>query len=213
VIDGIQPLPLEYMPPDGPPVWTGSETDPSIYDKKLVESFGPVCMELQRPLRLWLPDKGIVFATGEFSIDKDGRVRLSPFSAALYHKNQTPSKVPEISTVRCDVALLTLDRPVSTFGELNNRQDYRHRTAGPKRAALHHHYHNRRTAEKNDDIDIRITTVRSIIARAETGLDRGDGVRDGLPDQAADGDQRSRHGHAPRQGHGPERAAQREENQ
>ncbi len=152
IIDGVQPLPLDYLPQIGelPP-----PPDP-ISDVKLKVGFGPACKELQRPLRLWLPDRGIVFAAGAFEIEKSGKVHLSPFSAAFYHKSKKPGAFPEISTIRCDIAILTLDRPVSQFSELSNRKVIAVEMVGkqPNNITL---TNNRGTEQKNDDIDILIT--------------------------------------------------------
>src|SRR2546423_296392 len=101
-IDALPPLPEDMLAKviDGPPII--EKTNP--VDQKLQESFGASCKELQRPLRLWLPDKQVVFAAGEFNIEPDGRVKLAPFSAGIYHKKRAPGDFPEISTLRCDVA-------------------------------------------------------------------------------------------------------------
>src|SRR5450432_3476128 len=81
-IDGMAPLPLAWGKPeegigpvDDPPPPTGDA------GRRLETAFGPNCEEKLRPLQLWLPDKGILFAAGDFQIIKaDGRVRLAPFS-------------------------------------------------------------------------------------------------------------------------------------
>jgi hypothetical protein len=154
VIDGLPPLPWEYLPDDG---GITSPPPPKFEtDARLEMAFGPNCQELQRPLRLWLPAKGIAFATGEFRIDEGGKVRLAPFSAALYHKSKTPGAYPQISTIVCDMAILTLDQPVSQLSELNNRK-----VIAVEMVGRSPHFititNNRGTAEKNDDLDIRIT--------------------------------------------------------
>src|ERR1019366_1458495 len=124
-------------------------------DKRLKKAFGPLCRELQRPLRLWLSDKGIVFAAGEFNIDKsDGRVKLAPFSAAIYHKSSVPGAFPEISTISCDMAILTMDRSIAQYSDLNNRKVIAIELVGKQPGITL--TNNRRTIEKNDDIDVLI---------------------------------------------------------
>lgn len=155
LIDGVQPLGAEKLPgPDG----TRRPPSEPLVDLKLKQGFNANCKELQRPLRLWLPDKQIAFAAGDFTIDAkaDGKVRLAPFSAAFFHKSKTPGGYPEISTIRCDVAILTLDKHVSQFSELNNRKVVKVEMVGkqPNNITI---TNNRRTAEKNDDIDLLIT--------------------------------------------------------
>jgi hypothetical protein len=175
-IDGVQPIGPEKLPregPEDPDIW--NPEDQNLVDQKLTMAFGPSCKELQRPLRLWLPDKGIAFAAGEFFIEKsDGKVRLSPFSAAFYHKSKVPGAYPEISTIRCDMAILTLDRPVSLFSELSNRK-----VIGVEMVGRQPHFitltNNRRTAEKNDDIDILITNG-NLIYEERTNLISTTGV-------------------------------------
>ena len=126
-------------------------------NQKLEMAFGIGREELQRPLKLWLPEKGVLLAAGEFSIDdKDGRVRLQPFSAALFHKNKVPGGYPEISTIQCEIAYLTLDHPVKLLSELNNRKVIAIEMRG-SRAREIKLSNNRRTAEKSDDVDVFIT--------------------------------------------------------
>jgi hypothetical protein len=156
-IDALPPLPDDMLPPvargtgDPPP----PPPSPPV-DQKLQEAFGPNCTELQRPLRLWLPDKGFVFAAGEFSIEPDGKVKLAPFSAAVYHKTKGPGKFPEITTLRCAIAILTLDKTVSNFHELNNRKVkvVELRGSPPIGVAI---TNNRGTQQKGDDLDILVT--------------------------------------------------------
>lgn len=151
-IDGMRPFPESWLPST---VGEIGDPPPPPVDQKLAQCFGPNCDELRWPLRLWLADKGIAFAAGDFSIEKNGKVKLAPFSAALYHKSKGPGAFPEISTIRCDVALITLDRQVSTYSELNNREVIGVEMIGRKPGiAL---ANNRRTAEKGDDVDILIT--------------------------------------------------------
>ena len=151
-IDALPPLPEHWFPgPPGPP----QPPTPAPVDQKLEQSFGAGCKELQHPLRLWLPDRGAAFAAGEFNIENDGRVKLAPFSAAIYHKRKLPGNFPEISTLRCDVAYLTLDRPIGNFGELNGRKVIAVELKGRQITITN----NRGTAEKGDDLDILVTNA------------------------------------------------------
>ena len=162
-IDAMPPLPAAWA-------WTQkgnedieTESHEQPVDQKLTQSFGPNCKEKQWPLRLWMADKGIAFAAGDFSIEKDGKVRMAPFSAALYHKAKAPGAYPEISTIRCDVALITLDRPVSSYSELNSREVIGVEMIGKSPGITL--ANNRRTAEKGDDIDILITNGNLFYAK------------------------------------------------
>ena len=156
-IDGLAPLPIEFLP--DPNTMKPGIDRPIVgeQDIRLEQAFGAGREELRRPLKLWLPDKGIVFAAGEFKIDpKDGRVRLAPFSAAMYHKSTPPGAFPEISTIRCEVAYLTLDRPIKDLSQLNGRKVIGVEMRGnqPTGITLSN---NRRTPEKKDDVDIYIS--------------------------------------------------------
>jgi hypothetical protein len=156
-IDALPPLPIDYLPKPripGDPTCGISNNVPEV-DRRLQQSFGANCKELQHPLRLWLPDRGAAFAAGEFNIEPNGRVKLAPFSAAIYHKKKLPGDFPEISTLRCDIAFLTLDRPISSFSELNGRKVI----AVELQGRLISITNNRATAEKGDDLDILISNA------------------------------------------------------
>ncbi|MBM3994753.1 MAG: hypothetical protein FJ303_11455 [Planctomycetes bacterium] len=166
-IDGVQPLPVNYLPqPDEE--WVPPLPPPT--DKYLQMAFGSGCPELQRPLRLFDPGRGIAFVAGECVIDK-GKVRLAPFSAAVFHKSKSPTAHPEISTIRCETALLTLDRPVTQFAELSNRKVKVVEMEG-KRITLNN---NRGTIEQNDDIDVLIING-ALIYEERYDLIKTDGV-------------------------------------
>lgn len=156
-INGLPPLPEDYWyvastPMDGPlraPL-------PPPADQKLAMAFGPGCEELKRSIRLYLRDKGVALAAGEFTIQQeDGRVKLAPFSAAMFPKAKGPSAYPEINTVQCDVALLTLDRPVASVTELANRKVIAVELRSDRRPDITL-INNRKSAARTDDLDLRI---------------------------------------------------------
>ncbi len=153
-IDALSPLPIDYLPKPYIPGPTDPESGTEV-DRRLTQSFGAGCKELQHPLRLWLPDRGAAFAAGEFNIETDGRVKLAPFSAAIYHKRKLPGNFPEISTLRCDVAYLTLDRPIGNFSELNGRKVIAVELKGRQINITN----NRSTPQKEDDLDIFVTNA------------------------------------------------------
>jgi hypothetical protein len=151
-IDGVEPLPIGKLPqPQGP---DDPAPEPET-DRRLGIAFGAGCKELNWPLKLFVPEKDVAFAAGECTVEKsDGRVRLAPFSAAFFHKSKTPGAYPEISTIRADIAWLTLDRPVSSFTEIGNRKVIGVEMRGNQPGITL--TNNRGTAEKSDDVDILI---------------------------------------------------------
>ncbi len=155
-IDGLPLLSEDYLPiyVNGgiPPLPAPSDGE---IDKKLKQAFGTECEEWRRPLLLNLTSKGILLAANQCDIETDGRVKLYPFSAALFPKNNRPdAPFPEINTVQCETAFLTLDRPVSHFSELSTRKIIGVELRGNRGITM---INNRRTAEKNDDLDLLIT--------------------------------------------------------
>jgi hypothetical protein len=70
-----------------------------------------------------LRSRGWGLAAKTFEPQSDGRIKLAPFSAFVMAKKQTkPGQFPEINTLRCDEAYLTLDHPVNNTAELGNRK-------------------------------------------------------------------------------------------
>ena len=153
-IDGLPLLSEEYLPDKNGPGVTIQEPIPDgESEKKLKWAFGPECEELRRPIKLDLRSKGVFLAASQFDIEPDGRVKLSPFSAALFPKSKG-EVFPEINTVQCEFAYLTLDRPVANLTELSNRKIVGVELRGNRGVTM---VNNRRSAEKNDDIELLIT--------------------------------------------------------
>ncbi len=121
--DNLPVLPLSYAPDAAeriqPPLPGGKVVVTA--DSMLEKAFGPNCAELTWPIRLIMRDKGIAIAAGEFAIMPDGRVKLAPFSVAMYSK-KADAGFPEINTIRTRETLLKFDRPVATIAELNSRK-------------------------------------------------------------------------------------------
>jgi len=148
-VDGLPVLPAEWGVPDPmvPQVFPPGERE------RLIEkAFGKNCDELNRPVKLLVRDKGMIVSAGQFSIETDGRVKFSPFSAAMFPKNKDGG-YPEIDTVRADHAYFTLDEPVQFPFELPNRKVMAVELRGPQGVTI---TNNRRTPEKSDDIVIHV---------------------------------------------------------
>jgi hypothetical protein len=150
--DGLPPLPEEYLKTEGtipllPP-------DDSERDQKMRIAFGADSDEARREFIFNSAKRGMLLAVDKFEIQDDGRVRLSPFSVALFPKHKDDALVPEINTIQSEVAYLTLDQPVKTFGELSTRRIIGIELLGNSGVTI---VNNRHTPEKNDDIEVKIT--------------------------------------------------------
>jgi lipopolysaccharide export system protein LptA len=120
-IDGLPPLPEEFWPVIGDPAPVSDvKPTPSRLDGRLKEAFGPDCKEQKWPIRLEDHRRNMLIAAEQFQV-RDGKVYLTPLSVALYGKKKG-NKPVEINTIRCTVAILTFDRPVSSFSEISSRK-------------------------------------------------------------------------------------------
>jgi polysaccharide biosynthesis/export protein len=86
---------------------------PASVDDMLEVAFGKECPERDYAIKVQIHSRGMVLAAKELAIEKDGRVRLAPVSAAIFGKTNNDGKVPEINTVRANVARLTFDPPIA----------------------------------------------------------------------------------------------------
>lgn len=150
-IDGLPPLPEEYLPADkfaGP---QPSAIRPrNSADQKLEQAFGLGWEEsLKCSLRLDVKAKNLVLATKDFTIEPDGKVRLEPFNIALFAKEKGDAKFPEINTVQSRVAYLTFDHPVSSFADMG-----RHKIVACELRDDICIRNNRRTPQREDDVSV-----------------------------------------------------------
>lgn len=120
VIDGLPPLPGDCVPlaqrdQDLPAMALppGNEAE-----RKLRQAFGEECIELQRTIKLEVRAHGVVLAADHFNIEPDGRVKLAPFSIAIFGKPKGEASYPEINTVRSDVAYLTFEKPITSLADM-----------------------------------------------------------------------------------------------
>jgi hypothetical protein len=164
-IDGLPALPREYWPSDDPPVIEPWDFHPGDADRKLIQAFGQDCVEVkERTIKLFIKDKGMVLATNEFGIEADGRVKLKPFSIAIFGKDRDSFRFPEINTVRCKEAYLKFDRPITSPTEMGNRKiiggELRGWTVEPD-GKIHggtiRITNNRHTQQRDDDIQVTIS--------------------------------------------------------
>ena len=122
-IDGLPPLPETYWPTPGGDGSSFADIKPtaSKLDARMREAFGADCQELKWPIRLEDHRRNMLIAAEQFQV-RDGKVYLNPLSVALYGKKKNDNQPVEINTIRSTVAILTFDRPVTSFGEISTRK-------------------------------------------------------------------------------------------
>ena len=154
-INGLSVLAEEYLPTEKGPLEPPQQGDESETVTKMKRAFGNECPELKRPIKLDLRQKRVLLAADLFDIDKaDGRVVLSPFSVALFAADKGDGSFPEINTIQCDRAYLTLDQKVSNLAELSNRKIIGVELIGKPNILM---INNNHTPDKSDDIEVNIT--------------------------------------------------------
>jgi hypothetical protein len=156
-IDGLPALPEMYHPGEGDgggPLADGNESTTNPTDAKLRQAFGEECPELNYAIKLEVRSKGMVLASKEFTImphgdPREGQVRFQPLSVALYGKNNPEGKFPEINTVRCNVAYLTFDQPITNPADMG-----KHKVAMAELSGYVEVINNRRTPQRDDDLSV-----------------------------------------------------------
>jgi hypothetical protein len=150
-IDGLPPLDARYLPgPGGDPPPPPPKTGISNAEKKLLIAFGDDCQEFRRLIKIEIKARGLVLSCNEFKIEDDGRVKLSPFSIAVF-KERGEGAFPEINTVRCKEAILRFDQPIASITEMGN-----HRIVGAEFRQDIKASNNRHTPLKSDDLEARV---------------------------------------------------------
>ena len=100
-------------PKSAEPAPAAKELSKEEIDALIEKAFGPNCKEAQQSLRLWMPARRLVLAAGEVTFEKNGTVRMSPFSAAVLGNGGDP-----IRMVRGESAVITLNGPITQFSGL-----------------------------------------------------------------------------------------------
>src|SRR5436305_14710913 len=96
-IDGLQVLPAMFLPGERSMDAVVASIPEGEAETKIKWSFGNESPEAKRQIKLDLRSKRLLLAADRFDIE-EGRVKLSPFSAALFGKNQGDGLFPEINT-------------------------------------------------------------------------------------------------------------------
>ena len=122
-IDGLVPLPARFAPlPDDGTEIAATERPETSADRKLRQAFGEDSPEGKCRVKLEIEARGLVLAAQENEVLPDGRLKLWPFSVAVFSEKKAQTSFPEITTVKGKVALLTFDRPLKKITEIGNRK-------------------------------------------------------------------------------------------
>jgi hypothetical protein len=163
-VDGLPALPtalLDVRPVgDDVPLPIAAPLQPAAI--MLKQAFGENCRESDYPIQVYVKAKGIVLAAREFKPEKaDGRVRLTPFSLALFGKKVGES-LPDIYSVHCDTAYLTFDKRIERETDIANARIIGVELVSDlnlpdedERKGLIHITHNRKTPSTDDDLYVR----------------------------------------------------------
>lgn len=152
-IDGLTPLPDTYRRDEKAASAPLPDTAPreNVAVRKLRQAFGAGSPELERPVQLDMPEKGLVLAIDDGIVmpePQNHRVKLVPFSLAIFRGNGKDG-FPEINTIRADEAYLELDRPIKNLIEIGNR-----RIIGAELQGEIQLINNRRTETVTDDLSL-----------------------------------------------------------
>jgi hypothetical protein len=151
-IDGLSQLPEKYEPSvdESGPVEPQPRAE-MIADTKLRLAFGENCKEVKRKNRLELQKGAMVLSIEDFEVLKDGsgKVKLTPFSLAIFGKEKGDGKPPEINTVQSQEAYLKFDEPITNLMEMGKRKII----GGELRGEIYV-INNRRTLQRDDDISL-----------------------------------------------------------
>src|SRR5579859_654937 len=118
-IDGLPTLPEKYLATTAISVLPGeSLPDEPIIKRRIRQAFGERCAELGYTIKSVVQSQEILLATDRVEIEPDGRLKLTPFSLAIFGKPRPETGFPEINTVHCDVAYLSFDRKIETLSDM-----------------------------------------------------------------------------------------------
>ncbi|HLW64455.1 MAG TPA: hypothetical protein VKS79_03985 [Gemmataceae bacterium] len=118
-IDGLPALPERYLQVSHGETQPeeASPPEPKIV-RMLRQAYGENCREAKYPIKLSVQVQGLLLATVQVDFE-EGRVRLAPFSLAMFGKTNLETGYPEINTIHCDVAYVTFDRPIRFWTDMS----------------------------------------------------------------------------------------------
>lgn len=153
-INGLPPLPERYAWSDTGIIREPPLLPPNDIDERLREAFGADCQEVKRHIKIRVGAQGLLMASEDFKILKNGQLQLRPISVAVFgKKKKSKKKIQEINTLRAAVANLTFERPIRSFSDIGKSKIIA--------ANIEHRIrirNNRRTKTKDDDILMSIET-------------------------------------------------------
>src|SRR5260370_580803 len=157
-IDGLPTLPEKYrassvqtIRPDLPP-------DEPIMLRRIKQAFGERCPELGYTIKLTVQSQEILLVTDQVEIQPDGRIKLTPFSLAIFGNKRLDNGFPEINVVHCDIALVAFDRKIETLSDMGKSKiiaaefigDKNILSSDPRKGAIHV-VNNHGTPQRDDD--------------------------------------------------------------
>ncbi|MBO0699515.1 MAG: hypothetical protein J2P46_14055, partial [Zavarzinella sp.] len=165
--DGLPPLPERFQN-------TGRTLQPISYprggtslERKLELAFGLNCPELHYAIKTEAHEKGVILAAINFEIipagkERAGWLKLWPLSLAAFGKKIGEDGTPEINTLYADLAYIQFDKPVKALTDLSGRKivaaelhaDQDALLGDPERRGRIRVQNNRRTLDRNDDIEL-----------------------------------------------------------
>jgi lipopolysaccharide export system protein LptA len=148
-INGLPPLPDYYLPiaDDNNPIVLPNQENEA--DRKLRIAFGPDCDEVKnRNIKVELQSRGMVLAAQDIKFE-EGRVKLMPFSIAIFGKDRDGDQFPEINTIQCQEAKLAFDKEVKNIADMANRKITGGQLSGDIKII-----NNRHTPQRDDDLSL-----------------------------------------------------------
>jgi uncharacterized protein (TIGR03067 family) len=92
-------------------------------EKRLLLAFGEDCKEIREAaIKLDIRSARLALATSRFSVEADGRVKLTPCRMVFYHPNPDDAQGLDLRTIRAKEAHLIFEGPVRTVDEMGRRK-------------------------------------------------------------------------------------------
>jgi hypothetical protein len=160
-IDGMPPLPEQFLRADSPILIGTFDPSETEIDRKLRMAFGKDCAQIKKKFKFEIRKKGMVVAASDFSFkERDGRVKLEDFSIAIFRDDITghgEGNWPEINTVISDHGFLSFADDKGEPVKIESPNDMSKPGVKICGAELRGHIliiNNRHSEEKSDDLDI-----------------------------------------------------------